>query len=79
MEHWKFEAPVVLQNRKMHFYLSVHRYAPVATSELEMDWTECREKRWLDILRLFNLINTMDNLRLSKIIDDLDISLGLNT
>ena len=65
-----FEAPRVLQNRIMRFYLGVHKYAPVAATKLEMDWIECREKRWLNMLRLFNRINIMDNSRLPKIIYD---------
>ena len=74
-----FEAPRVLQNRIMPFYFDVHKYAPVAATKLEMDWIECREKRWLNMLRLFNRINIMDNSRLPKIIYDWDISLGRNT
>ena len=48
-----FEAPRVLQNRIMRVYLGVYRYASVAATKLEMDCIECREKRWLNMLRLF--------------------------
>ena len=55
-----YDAPRVLQNRIMRFYLGVHKFAPVAATKLEMDWMECREKRWLNMLGLFNRITTMN-------------------
>ena len=74
-----FDKPQVLQNRIMRFYLGVHKFAPVASTKVEMDWLECRESRWVDMLRLFNRINTMNDDRLPKIIYKWDISLGLNS
>ena len=44
-----------------------------------MDWLECRESRWLDMLRLYNRINKMDENRLPKIIYKWDLSLGLDS
>ena len=77
---WGFESftkPQVLQNRISRFFLGVHRFAPVAATKLEMDWLDCREGRWLEMLRLFNRINTMDNTRLPRVVYDWDVSLGL--
>lgn len=74
-----FDAPRVLQNRIMRFYMGVHKFAPVAAMKLEMDWLECRDKRWLNMLRLFNRINTMDQWKLPKLIYDWNVSLGLNS
>ena len=61
-----FEAQRVLPNRIMRMYLGVRSYAPFAATKLELDWIECWEKRWLNMLRLFNRINTMDNFRRPK-------------
>ena len=79
---WGFrhnDAPRVLQNRIMRFYLGVHKFAPVAATKLEMDWLECREKRWLNMLRLFNRISIMNPDKLPKIVYDWDRSLGLES
>ena len=46
-----YDAPRVLQNRIMRFYLGVHKFAPVVATKLEMDWMECREKRWLNMFQ----------------------------
>ena len=74
-----FQKPQVLQNRISRFYLGIHRFAPVASTRIEMDWIECKELRWLEMLRLFNRINCMDDNRLPKIIYKWDLSLGLDT
>ena len=74
-----YDAPRVLQNRIMRFYLGVHKFAPVAATKLEMDWLECREKRWLNMLRLFNRITTMNPEKIPKIVYDWDRSLGLES
>ena len=74
-----FPPPRVLQNRIMRFFLGVHRFAPVAATKIEFDWLECQQRRWINMIRLFNRINTMDASRLPKIILDWDVSLNLNT
>ena len=74
-----YDSPQVLQNRIMRFYLGVHKFAPVSSTKIEMDWLECRESRWLEMLRLFNHINKMDENRLPHIIYKWDLSLGLNS
>ena len=72
-----YDSPQVLQNRIMRFYLGVHKFAPVSSTKIEMDWLECRESRWIDMLRLCNRINKMDENRLPRIIHNWDLSLGL--
>ena len=74
-----FDAPRTLQNRIMRFFLGVHKFTPLASVRLEMDWIEPKEKRWLDMLRYFNRINTMSSNRLPRIVYEWDMSLGLNT
>ena len=74
-----FNDPQLLQNRIMRFFLGVHRFAPNAGVKLELDWLECREVRWLNMLRLYNRISKMDTDRLPKIILNWDKSLALDT
>ena len=74
-----FSKPQILQNRISRFFLGVHRFAPLAATKTEMDWLESKEIRWLEMLRLFNRINTMEDDRLPKIILQWDSSLRLNS
>ena len=63
-----FNPPQVLQNRVMRLFLGIHKFAPNAATKIEMDWLGCREKRWLNMIRLYHRINVMPLLRLPKII-----------
>ena len=74
-----FASPQVLQNRIMRFYLGIHKFAPLASTKIEMDWIDSRQRRWLSMLRLFNRINSMDSSRIPRIVFDWDSRLGLNT
>ena len=69
-----FNPPQVLQNRVMRFFLGIHNFAPNAATKIEMDWLGCREKRWLNMIRLYNRINVMPFSRLLKIIYDWDVN-----
>ena len=59
-----------------------HTYAPTVATKIEMDWLEClecRERRWLHILRLYNRIDNMDRLRLPKVVYDWDFMSETNS
>ena len=74
-----FNGPQILQNQVLRFFLGVHKFAPLPSVRLEMDWLECRERRWIEMLRLFNRINNMDASRLPKLVLVWDASLELNS
>ena len=79
---WGFESynsAQVLQNRLMRFFLGVHRFAPLAATHTEMDWLECKEATWIEMLRLYNRILIMDEGMLPKIVLKWDIESGQNT
>ena len=63
---WKFGSNACVAKSHNAFFFGVHIYAPVAATKLGMDWTECREKRRLNMLRLPNRVYAMDNFRLPK-------------
>ena len=69
----------VLQNRVMPLFLGIHKFAPNAATKIEMDWLGCREKRWLNMIRLYSRINVMPLSRLSKIIYDWDVNSGASS
>ena len=74
-----FDKPQILQNRIIRFFLGVHKFAPLASTKIEMDWLEMRGRRWLEMLRLYNRIAAMPDWRLPKLVYKWDISLGLNS
>ena len=44
-----------------------------------MDWLGCREKRWLNMIRLYNRINVMPLSRLPKVVYDWDVNSGASS
>ena len=74
-----FNPPQVLQNRIMQFVLGSHKFAPNAATKIEMDWLGCREKRWLNMIRLYNRINVMPLSRLPKVVFDWDVNSGASS
>ena len=63
----------------MRFFLGIHKFSPIAATNFEMDWLGCREKRWLNMIRLYNRINVMPLSRLPKIINDWDVTSGASS
>ena len=61
-----FTAPQVLQNRIKRYYLGVHRYSANASTSMEMNILSIRYSRWLEVLRYFNRLMTLDDHRLPK-------------
>lgn len=74
-----FDKPQVLQNRISRFFFGIHRFAPVASTKIEMDWLESKDARWLEMLRLYNRIALMPEESLPKLVYKWDVSLGLNS
>ena len=63
-----YPAPQVLQNRIGRFYLGVHRFMAVATTNIEMDAVKIQFSRWLEMARLYNRIVKMEEWRLPKVV-----------
>ena len=53
--------PQVLQNRVSRFYLGVHKFTPVAATQIIMDWLDMKYLRWCEIVRYRNRLNEMDS------------------
>ena len=45
-----YSAPRVLQNKIAHFYLGVHRFAPVPATNIEMNIPNIQFLRWLEMV-----------------------------
>ena len=61
-------APWVLQNRIMCFYMGVHRFAPVATTHIEIDIPNIQHARWLEQVRFHNRVMLMKEHRWPKLV-----------
>ena len=55
-----------IQNRAMRCFLGVNKYAPLAGIEGDMAWTTSNIRRKLHMLRYWNRIMSLDNVRLPK-------------
>jgi len=55
-----------VQHRAIRYFLGVHRHAPIAAITGEVGWLPCRYRRWINMLRYWNRLNTMNSTRLTK-------------
>ena len=62
------QAPRVLQNKINRYYLGVHRFAAVSATALEMNITNIRYARWVDMLRLHDRIMSLPEYRIPKVV-----------
>ncbi len=61
-------ASQVRQNRVGHFFLGVHRFALLVATRTELDQNNIQYFRWIDMARLYNRIQKMDEHRLPKVV-----------
>ena len=61
-----FTKPNTIQNKAMRIYLGVHRFAPVAGLEGDMGWLSPQYRRWLEMLRFWNRLISLEDTRLTK-------------
>ena len=57
-----------LFNKVGKFYLGTHTFMPTSALNLELDWTDIRHTRWLEMIRLKNRLIEMPDSRWPKII-----------
>ncbi len=72
-----YSAPQVLQNKILHFYLGVHRFASVAVTHLEMNILCIQFACWLEQIRYYNRIVKLNSDRLPKKILMWEITNGI--
>ena len=58
----------VLINRVKHFYLGINGFAPNAGVSIKFDWLDAKYMRWLEMLRFFKRLITMEDHRWPKIV-----------
>ena len=68
----------MIQNRAVRYFLGVHRFTPLLAISGDMGWTLSLHRRWVNMLRLWNRLVSMDNNRLTKKIFLYDLNLNRN-
>jgi hypothetical protein len=69
----------MIQNRAARIFLGVHKFTPTPVLEGDTGWLSPRYRRWMNILRLWNRLNSLDNDRITKIVYVNDYQLaGIN-
>ena len=61
-----------LQNRAIRYFLGVHRFTPILAINGEMGWTLSIHRRWVNMIRLWNRLISMDDNRLTKCVFNSD-------
>ena len=61
-----------LQNRAIRYFLGVHRFTPILAINGEMGWTLSTHRRWVNMIRLWNRLISMDDNRLTKYVFNSD-------
>ena len=70
-----FSCTQVLQNRVKRFYMGVNGFAPNSRISIEFDWLDCKNSRWLEMLRYMNWLAKMKEHRWPHIVHKWDLSL----
>ena len=64
--HQNFGKIDTVQNRAIRFYLGVHAFAPNLAVNGDMGWVSSGNRRKIEILRYWNRVVRMDDIRLTK-------------
>ena len=68
----KYQSCDNVQNRAIRYFLGGHRFAPLLAINGDVGWLPSIYRRWLNIIRFWNRLNTLDNQRLTKLVFDKD-------
>ena len=65
-----------VQLKAARYYLGVHKFCPLLAIEGEIGWVRCATRRKLDVIKLWNKIVTLDDLRIPKRVLNHDIKMS---
>ena len=55
-----------IQHRALRYFLGVHKFCPIPAMYGDMGWSECRPRRFMNMLRYWNRLVKMSDDRLTK-------------
>ena len=67
-----FDKIDMIQNRAIRYFLGVHRFTPILAITGDMGWIISTHRRWVNMLRLWNRLISMDRTRLPRIVFESD-------
>ena len=67
-----------VQHRAIRYYLGVHRFAPIAAITGDIGWLPAKYRRWLNMLRYWNRLVTLDDSRITKTVFEHDYEICEN-
>ena len=70
-----FDKIDMIQNRAIRYFMGVHRFTPILAITGDMGWVVSTNRRWANVLGLWNRLVNMDENRLTKKIFSYDNSM----
>ena len=67
-----FDKINMIQNRAIRYFLGVHRFTPILAITGDMGWVSSTHRRWVNMLRLWNRLVSMDITRFTRIVFEYD-------
>ena len=66
----------MIQNRAIRYFMGVHRFTPILAITGDMGWVVSTNRRWANVLRLWNRLVNMNETRLTRKVFDYDYSMA---
>ena len=70
-----FDKIDMIQNRAIRYFMGVHRFTPILAITGDMGWVVSTNRRWANVLRLWNRLVNMNENRLTKKVFNYDYSM----
>ncbi|XP_060563130.1 uncharacterized protein LOC132722622 [Ruditapes philippinarum] len=70
----KYQVMENVQHRAIRYYLGVHRFAPILAITGDIEWVPTNYRRWLNMLRMWNRLVSLDDNRITKQVFNVDYS-----
>ena len=71
-----FDKIDMIQNRAIRYFMGVHRFTPILATTGDMGWIVSTNRRWANVLRLWNRLVNMNETRLTRKVFDYDYSMA---
>ena len=68
----QFDKIDMVQNRAIRYFMGVHRFTPILAFTGDMGWITSTHRRWVNMIRLWNRLVSMDTSMLTRIVFEYD-------
>lgn len=70
----KYQSLDNVQHRGIRHYMGVHRFAPILAITGDIGWIPTNQRRWINMIRIWNRVITMDENKITKHVFNTDYS-----